>query len=166
MNKDKDTKTNGDQDRSDSSGGIAARSQRAAENVKNAAVDQLEDAYGDVAAVKARAAERVRKLGAVIRKVGEHLGVEDQKRLANYASTTSDRIEGIASYIDGAEIRTLVRDSKRYASEKPALFFGSALLVGLAAGRFLRSSSSESPRTAPRRDGAPRQKTSGSDALA
>jgi hypothetical protein len=43
--------------------------------------------------------------------------------------------------VDHATPRTIARDVHRFAQEKPAWFFGGAFLLGLAVGRFVKSSS-------------------------
>jgi hypothetical protein len=120
--------------------GVAARSHEAAENIKDAAVEKLQSAYASAESMKGQAAERVRKLSSAVRKVGEHLRVEDQEKLAEYAAEASDRIEGLASYIDSADLGRVVSDTESFARRRSPLFFGGALVMGLAAGRFLRSS--------------------------
>jgi hypothetical protein len=135
---------NGSRQTVSDSDSIAAKSHEAAEEVKNAAMDRLENVFASAESVKGQAAERVRKLGSAIRKVGEHLRVEEQEKLAGYAVDASQRIESVASYIDQAQLRTVVSDTETLARKKPSVFFGGALLVGLAAGRFLKSSSSGS----------------------
>jgi hypothetical protein len=120
--------------------GVAAKSHEAAENIKEAAVEKLQSAYASAESMKGQAAERVRKLGSAVRKVGEHLRVEDQEKLAEYAADASERIEGLASYIDSADLGRVIHDTETFARRRSPLFFGGALVMGLAAGRFLRSS--------------------------
>jgi hypothetical protein len=95
---------------------------------------------------KDKAAERMTKLSATVRKVGEHLRVEDQNYIAEKASVASQRIDDFAGYVRGAEISTLLRDTSAIARKNPALFFGGSFLIGLAAGRFLKDSTPSSYR--------------------
>jgi hypothetical protein len=122
------------------SSSVAARSHEAAESIKDAAVEKLQSAYASAESVKGQAVERVRKLGSAVRKVGEHLRVEDQEKLAGYAADASQRIEDLASYIDTGDLGSFVRDTEQFARRSRPLFFGGAFVMGLAAGRFLRSS--------------------------
>ena len=50
----------------------------------------------------------------------------------------------LPSYVSSADLKTTVRDVENLARRQPALFFGGAFLLGLAAGRFLRSSAGRS----------------------
>jgi hypothetical protein len=85
------------------------------------------------------AAERLRKLSGTMRKLGEHLRIEDQTYVAEKAASTSDRLDGFASYLSSADLSTLMRDTGELARKNPAAFFGSAFLLGLAAGRVLKA---------------------------
>ena len=67
---------------------------------------------------------------------------QDDELAARYAARAAERIEHVADYLGSVEPRALIRDAEQLARTKPALFFGGAFLVGLAAGRFLRASSS------------------------
>jgi hypothetical protein len=120
------------------SSGIADKTHEAAEQVRDAALSRVESVRKTAVSAKEGAAERVRALGATVRKVGEHLRVEDQNYIADKAGDMSRRLDDVASYISSAEVGTLVRDAEDVAREKPMVFYGGALLVGLAAGRFLK----------------------------
>jgi hypothetical protein len=102
------------------------------------------------------AAERLRKLSGTMRKLGEHLRIEDQTYVADRAAMTSDRLESFASYLASSDLSTLVRDTGALARTQPAAFFGSAFLIGLAAGRVLKAGGGMAPRT----DGKPAEKQS------
>jgi hypothetical protein len=117
---------------------MADKTHEAAEQVRDAALSRVEAVRKSAESAKESAAERVRALGATVRKVGEHLRVEDQNYIADKANDMSRRLDDVASYISSAEVGTLVRDAEDVAREKPMVFFGSALLLGLAAGRFLK----------------------------
>jgi hypothetical protein len=138
---------NGNRQTVGDSNSLAAQSHEAAESVKNAALERLENAFASAESMKGQAAERVRGLGSAIRKVGEHLRVEEQEMLAGYAADASEHIESVASYIERAELRTVVNDTESLARRRPTMFFGGALLLGLAAGRFLKSSAGSSAST-------------------
>jgi hypothetical protein len=60
--------------------------------------------------------------------------------VAKYADSISDGVDRVANYVGSLEPGALVTDASRFARSKPAWFFGGAFLVGLAAGRFLKSS--------------------------
>jgi len=74
-----------------------------------------------------------------LKSAGDELGKEDET-IARYVTAASDRVESIASYVSTADPSRVLRDVQDLARDKPAWFFGGAFLLGLAAGRFLRSS--------------------------
>jgi hypothetical protein len=88
---------------------------------------------------RAEAADKVRKFGQVVRKIGEHMRIEEQVYIADRANSAGQRIDSVASYIDAAELKTLLKDAEALSRRKPVLWFSGAMLIGLAAGRFLKS---------------------------
>jgi hypothetical protein len=119
---------------------VSAKTQEAADQVKHVARERVEQVRRSAETVKTQAAERVRKFGSAVRWVGESLRHEDEAFVARYADTASDRIDRLATYIDSAEPAEMMNDFHDLARQKPAWFFGGALLLGLGAGRFLKSS--------------------------
>lgn len=69
------------------------------------------------------------------------LGQENQDRLAGWTRELSGRARRMASYLEQQDARGLVNDLEGTAREHPATFVGTSFAAGLAAGRFLRSSS-------------------------
>jgi hypothetical protein len=123
--------------------GLASKTHEAAEQVKGAVSGQLEQAKQRAESAKGQAAERVRRVALELRHVGETLQTDDEfaARLAQRASGTIDRVAG---YISSADVRQLRSDAENFARTRPAVFFGGAFLLGLAAGRFFKSSGGQS----------------------
>jgi len=119
---------------------LANRSHEVADEVRQATLQRVESVRASAQSAKDDAAERVRKFGATVRKVGEHLRVEDQRYIADKASDASQRLDNFASYLSSAEFGTMLRDTGGLARRNPGWFFGGAFVVGLAAGRFLKGS--------------------------
>jgi hypothetical protein len=71
--------------------------------------------------------------------VGDNLRSDDQMA-SMLAERASRGVEGVADYVASKDMRGLLRDTEQLARRQPALFFGSAFLVGLAIGRFLKNS--------------------------
>jgi hypothetical protein len=111
------------------------------EDAREAAQRQVEEVRAQADFVKEHAVERIRRVGSALRTAGDGLG--DDEALADYARKASERLDGFASYLSTADGKRLVRDTEELARQKPALFFGGAFLLGLAAGRFLKSSRPE-----------------------
>jgi hypothetical protein len=142
-------------------GELSNKTHEVAEQVRQVALDRVDSMRQSTQSAKEQAAERIRKLGATVRKVGEHLRVEDQHYVAEKASDASQRLENFANYVSSAELGALVRDTSALARKSPTVFFGGAFVIGLAAGRFLKStgsngSTTESTDRSPARLGAGR----------
>ena len=153
----REQQTERNRERREESSGLSGKTHEVAEQAKQAALDRVDTVRQTTQNAREQTAERVRKLGAVVRKVGEHLRVEDQKYIADRATDASQRLDDFASYLGDAEISTLLRDTGEIARRNPSIFFGSAFVLGLAAGRFLRSGRAAAPPTKPnpaRRPGA------------
>jgi hypothetical protein len=127
-------------DDSEAAKGLAAKTHDAAERLKGSAIEQVGIVREQAESGRERAAERVRRLGGAIRNAGQDLRDQDDAFVAKYADVISDKIERTAEYIGSLEPRTLVDDATQLARQRPALFFGGAFLLGLAAARFLKSS--------------------------
>jgi len=126
---------------SESSSKAAPAAQHAAEQLREAATSRVESARRSAEDAKARAAQRVRKLSGAVRKIGEHMRVEDQTYIADRATAACERLDAVATYIDDAELRSLLHDAEDLARRRPAYVFGGTFLIGFAAARLIRGSS-------------------------
>jgi hypothetical protein len=124
---------------SSGTGKIAAKSQEAAEQWKDAVVDQANEVRDKAQSMKDHTSERIRGVATQLQNASETLR-DDDPLVADFAERASRGVESIAQYVSSASAQTLVRDSEQLARRQPALFFGGAFLLGLAAGRFLKSS--------------------------
>jgi hypothetical protein len=127
--------------------GVAAKVHDVAEQARSAANERADSARERVESIKARAAERVRKLSQAVRKIGDHMRIEEQLFIAERATDTSQRLESVASYIDEAELGTLLRDAGDATRRNPGWVLGGAFVVGLAAGRILKTPLADHPGT-------------------
>jgi hypothetical protein len=120
-------------------GGIAARSQHAAEQLKGAVAEQAEQVREKADTAREQTANRFRRVASHLQHVGDTLRSDD-RMAADLAERASRGIEGVASYVANTDVRGLVRDTEQLARRQSALFFGGAFMLGLAVGRFLKSS--------------------------
>lgn len=89
---------------------------------------------------KKRVVSQVQGVAEALRKTGEQLRQEDQTDLAGYTDRLANSVENVSSYLDQKGVRGAVSDLEGFARQRPGLFVGGALAVGLVAARFLRSS--------------------------
>jgi hypothetical protein len=124
---------------SSTGGTIAAKSHETAEQMKEAVVDQVNQVRDKAQSAKDHTSDRIRGVATQLRGVGDTLREEDPL-VAGLADRASDGVENLARYVSSATPQSFVRDTENLARRQPALFFGGAFLLGLAAGRFLKSS--------------------------
>lgn len=117
---------------------LPAKVHDAAEQIRSAASKRVESVRHTAEVARAEAADKVRKFGHAVRKIGEHMRVEEQYYVADHANSAGQRIDTVADYIDAAELKTLLQDAEGAARSKPVWVYSGALLLGLAAGRFLK----------------------------
>ncbi|HET7472166.1 MAG TPA: hypothetical protein VFJ71_03475 [Candidatus Limnocylindrales bacterium] len=111
---------------------------------------RLGDAAGDVLDQAGRTAERqastamtkagdtLDQVARAVRDSGDQLRT-DRPEIANVADTAAQRVEEIATYLRAHDAREILDEAERIARRQPALVVGGGLLLGLIAGRLLRS---------------------------
>jgi hypothetical protein len=125
-----------------SEGGLSAKSHEAAEQFKEAVAGQVEQARERAESAKEDVARRIQRVAAQVRNAGDTLRTDDSLA-ASVADRASQSIEGLANYVSRTDAQSFIRDTEQLARRQPALFFGGAFLLGLTAGRFLKSSGTE-----------------------
>jgi hypothetical protein len=125
---------------SSTAGKIAAKSHEAAEQWKEAVVDQAQHVRDKAQSAKDHTTDRIRGVATQLQNVSDTLR-DDDPLVAGLAERASRSVEGVADYVSRASAQSFVRDAEQLARRQPALFFGAAFLLGLAAGRFVKSSS-------------------------
>jgi hypothetical protein len=131
-----------------------------AEQARSAATERADFLREQTDSVKAKTAERVRKLGHAVRKIGEHMRIEEQVYIAEQATEASQRLDSVATYIDDAELGTLIRDAEDLARRNPVWVLGGTFLAGLAAGRILKAPSEQHAEPVRRQPALPERTTS------
>lgn len=144
-------------DREPEADAVVQKSHEVASNIKHAALERVDTVKRSATALRDDTSDRVRELGATVKKIGEHFRVEDQEYIATKMTGASQHINKAADYVGSVELGTLVRDARTIARANPLVFLGSAFVLGLSAGRFLKGTSllvSPAPKTPGRRRAA------------
>jgi hypothetical protein len=128
---------------SGTSGKIAAKSHEAAEHWKETVVEQANQVRDKARSAQEHTGDRIRTVATQLRNVSDSLR-EDDPLASQLAERASRGIEGVAQYVSSTSAQSLIRDTERLARRQPALFFGGAFLLGLAAGRFIKASAPQS----------------------
>ena len=126
---------------------LSGQAERAAEQLASSALDRVnqakERAQSGLSEQRTVVTQRIRRVGEALKATGDDLRAEDAM-LADYLGQASAKVESVASYVGALSPSHLASDIQRFARERPAWFFGGTFLVGLAVGRFLKSSSAAS----------------------
>lgn len=123
-----------------------------AKEVAKQAVEQVQHKAQEVAgqaqdqaksAVTARKDQAVGQLGSVaqaFRTTSSELRSQDNGMIAQYADKVADQVDRISGYLEERDIDQLLGEAENFARRQPELFLGGAFIVGLLAGRFIKSS--------------------------
>lgn len=131
-----------------SESGIVDTAKQAASQAKDAAshvIDQAKDrATSRMDEQRQTAASGFQAVAQAFRSMGDDLRNRDQGLVAGYAAEIGQamggQVERLGKYLQQRDVRQLVTDAEDFARRSPAVFLGSAFVLGLAASRFLKSS--------------------------
>jgi hypothetical protein len=122
-----------------------------AENAKEVANDFADRARSmveeQVSSAKQMAADRIGGVADALRATGDTLRSQGTGEVGNYVDQAVDKLDSASSYLQTSTFSDLVSDVGDFARREPAIVFGSAFVIGLLAGRFLKASST--PRSTP-----------------
>jgi hypothetical protein len=105
------------------------------------AMDQArESAFTMLDQQKGRAAEGLGSFASALRQTGESLEENDQGTWGQYAQRAADRVEEIADQLRNRDVDEILYEVENFARREPEIFLGGAVLLGLLAARFLKSS--------------------------
>jgi hypothetical protein len=91
-----------------------------------------------IASQRKRVTGRVRTLGRALKGAGDML--EEDELVSSALHFASDNVETVAGYVEELSPEQVAEDLRDVARNRPAWFFGGAFVLGLALGRFARSS--------------------------
>jgi hypothetical protein len=97
------------------------------------------------------AGDQVQSTAQDVRKVAEQLRGQGKETPARVAEQVADRAESFGTYLRDADGERLLRDVEDVARRQPWLVAASGLVLGFAASRFLKASSSRRYQSPPDR---------------
>jgi hypothetical protein len=106
--------------------------------VANKATGTLEERKGELSTGLKTLADTFRKTGDDLK--GAQASTPLTDLTARYTGTAASQIEKVANYFERKDIRSMMRDAEGFARRNPAIFLGAAFALGMAAARFLKSS--------------------------
>lgn len=149
MDTSKDNRSTLKNDAKEVAGDVAADVKQKAGETKDHVVAQLKDVRDEVTSQtksglqegRHQVASQVGGVASAFQQVGEQLRNEDHPHLAQYTERVGSRVKGVADYLENRDLGDIVSDVEGFARRQPAAFVGLSLVLGLAAARFLKSSS-------------------------
>lgn len=89
---------------------------------------------------KDKAAQGLSSVATALRQTSESLKEQDQLGVTQYFEGFADQVERLSDYVLSSNVGQLVEEAEGFARREPAIFLGSAFLLGLVGARFLKSS--------------------------
>ncbi|MDB4985991.1 MAG: hypothetical protein JWN04_1169, partial [Myxococcaceae bacterium] len=151
---------------------VAERLESSAENAASVAIEKVrqvrDEAQSGIEHQRDQIADRIRRIGGVLRSGSQTLSTDDPLSQQLF-ETAGDRIDRLANYVGNITPAELANDVQSLARRSPGLFFGGSFILGLALGRFAKSTASalsaaaseddaQYEQTAPARAAAPRKR--------
>lgn len=79
-------------------------------------------------------------LAEAVRQTGQTLRDQDKDGIAHYAERAAEQIDRVVQFVDSRDVSELLNETEMFARRHPEAFLGGAFMLGLVAGRFLKSS--------------------------
>jgi hypothetical protein len=139
--------TNGQQSSQDATDQAKAKAQDAAgqakEKAQEAGQKASDRARSEVDRRSTEAGEQVTSTASDLRSVGEKLREEGKDTPARLAEQAADRTEQVGNYLRDSDADRILGDVEDFARRQPWAVVAGGLVLGFAASRFLKASSSE-----------------------
>ena len=127
-------------------GGATAKAQEAAgqaqEKAQHAAGQARNRVRDEVDTRSTQAGEQAVTVASDVRSVGEHLRAEGRDKPAELADKAAARVGELGDYLKRSDGDAILRDVERFGRERPWAVMAGGVVLGIAASRFLKPSSS------------------------
>ncbi len=117
---------------------FAQQARRQAGELANRGGEQVKS---QLANQKHEASQRLTPIQTALRETAQQLRKQGQGSVAGYADRASDEVEWFSGYLRETSVEEITDEVRGFARRRPALFLGSAALLGFLGTRFLKSSS-------------------------
>jgi hypothetical protein len=142
-----DTTTSGDpgQTRSEPNGAGAKAHEaagQAQEKAHQAAGQARDRVRNEVDTRSTQAGQQAETVASDVRSVSEHLRSEGKDKPAELADKAAARVAELGDYLKRSDGDAILRDVERFGRDKPWAVMAGGVVLGIAASRFLKASSS------------------------
>jgi hypothetical protein len=113
-----------------------------ATNADDGIIDRVKSrAAAQLSTQKDRATDGMGSVANAVRRSTQELRDQHHETVAEYVERAADQLDRFSSRLKNKNVGELMRDAQDLARRQPMLFIGSALVLGFAGARFLKSSS-------------------------
>jgi len=127
-----------------------AKAQEKAQAAAGQAQDKAQQAAGqarnrvrdEVDTRSTQAGRQAETVANDVRSVGEHLRAEGKDKPAELADKAATRVADLGDYLKRSDGDAILRDAERFGRDKPWAVMAGGAVLGIAASRFLKASSS------------------------
>jgi hypothetical protein len=116
-------------------GDLAASGRNLMDRAREGALNRLDSQ-------RERAASGLTSMVDALRQGGQYIE-QQNPTIASYVDTAASQLERFTGGIRDRNLTQIVTDVERFARRRPAVFLGSAFVLGVVAARFLKSSAPE-----------------------
>lgn len=117
---------------------LAQQARQQAGDLANRGTEQVKS---QLETQKHQAAQRITPVQMALRETAQQLRKQGQGPIAQYADNASDGVERFSGYLRETSVDEIMDEVRGFARSRPALYLGSAALLGFLGTRFLKSSS-------------------------
>jgi hypothetical protein len=119
----------------DAAGQAQEKAQQAAGQARNRVRDEVDTR-------STQAGEQAETVANDVRSVGEHLRAEGKDKPAELADKAAARVADLGDYLKRSDGDAILRDVERFGRDRPWAVMAGGVVLGIAASRFLKASSS------------------------
>jgi hypothetical protein len=119
----------------EAAGQAQEKAQQAAGQARNRVRDEVDTR-------STQAGEQAATVASDVRSVGEHLRAEGKDKPAELADKAAARVADLGDYLQRSDGDAILRDVERFGRERPWAVMAGGVVLGIAASRFLKASSS------------------------
>ncbi|MDQ6816900.1 MAG: hypothetical protein M3018_05760 [Actinomycetota bacterium] len=112
------------------------KAQQAATQAKGKVREQVDQRSSDLG-------QRASGTAEDLRGVAEHLRSQGKDQPAQLAEKAAERVDGVGAYLQRSDGERILRDVEDFGRQRPWAVVAGGLMLGFAASRFLKASSSE-----------------------
>ena len=128
-------------DQTGSSANAGSTLDSARDAITGAACEAGTKVVSSVNTQKTRAADSLGSVAQALRQSSDQLRSSDSGMpVHQYVSTAADRVERFSNYLRRSSVSDMMSQAEDFARRQPAVFIGGAVMLGLLAARFLKSS--------------------------